>query len=123
MTQMALSIDFLFQNIGNTMELKYRSKSETFLQFENKQTKPIFNSRDAWLIKEVTQFVLAFVCACNLKGNTFRSLLRVCVCPWSGELDLSSEMTEFKADTPVGSEAWQTISRGGLPQHCELDKR
>lgn len=62
-----------------------------------------------------------------LKGillcNAFRSLLRVCVCPWSGELDLSSEMTEFKADTPVGSEAWQTISRGGLPPHCELDKR
>lgn len=52
------------------MEAQYRSISETFLQFENKQTKPIFNSRVAWLIKEVTQFILAFVCACNLKGNT-----------------------------------------------------
>lgn len=70
MTQMALSIDFFFQNIGDTMEPKYSSKRETLLQFENKQTKPIFESRVLRLIKEVTQFVLAFVCACNLKGNT-----------------------------------------------------
>lgn len=121
-----MSIDFFFQNIGNTMGPKYRSKSETLFQFENKHTKPIFNSRVLRLIKERSSFWPVFVPVILkriLLCNAFPSLLHVCVCPWSGELDLSSEMTEFKADTPVGGEAWQTISRGGLPPHCELSKR